>query len=128
MQLMPGTGREMARELGEPFSLSGLLTDPAQNARFGSAYLARLIEEFGPNLTLVSIGYNAGPGRARSWPERQGSPKGLSEDAIVDWIEYIPFRETRSYVMRVTESRGVYGMRLAKQTSPWNVVERLTAR
>ncbi|MDJ0993574.1 MAG: lytic transglycosylase domain-containing protein [Dinoroseobacter sp.] len=128
MQLMPGTAREMARVLGEPYSLGRLLTDPAQNARFGSAYLDRLIDEFGENLTLVAIGYNAGPGRARSWPERFGNPRGMSEDEIVDWIEHIPFRETRSYVMRVAESRGVYGMRLAGKAEPWSVVDRLTAQ
>lgn len=127
MQLMPGTAKEMARALGEPYSLGRLLTDPAQNARFGSAYLDRLIDEFGENLMLVAIGYNAGPGRARSWPERFGNPRGMSEDEIVDWIEHIPFRETRSYVMRVAESRGVYGMRLAGEPGPWAVVERLTA-
>lgn len=127
MQLMPGTAREMARVLGEPYNLGRLLTDPAQNARFGSAYLERLIDEFGENLTLVAIGYNAGPGRARSWPERFGDPRGMSEDEIVDWIEHIPFRETRSYVMRVAESRGIYGMRLAGQPSQWSVVARLTA-
>ncbi|WP_425092827.1 transglycosylase SLT domain-containing protein [Tropicimonas sp. S265A] len=128
MQLMPGTAKEMARALGEPYDLGRLLTDPAQNARFGSAYLARLIGDFGENLTLIAIGYNAGPGRARSWPDRFGDPRGMSEDQIVDWIEHIPFRETRSYVMRVAESRGVYGMRLAGEVGPWNVVERLTAR
>ncbi|MEM8582381.1 MAG: lytic transglycosylase domain-containing protein, partial [Pseudomonadota bacterium] len=127
MQLMPGTAREMARALGEPYDLSRLLTDPAQNARFGSAYLDRLIDEFGENLTLVAIGYNAGPGRARSWKDRFGNPRGMSEEEIVDWIEHIPFRETRSYVMRVSESRGVYGMRLAGEPGPWSVVERLTA-
>lgn len=128
MQLMPGTAREMARALGEPYNVGRLLTDPAQNARFGSAYLARLIGDFGENLTLVAIGYNAGPGRARSWPERFGDPRGMSEEQVVDWIEHIPFRETRSYVMRVTESRGVYGMRLSGKAEPWQVVERLTAR
>lgn len=128
MQLMPRTGEAMARKLGEPFSAGRLLSDPAQNVRFGSAYLAQLIEEFGENLTLIAIGYNAGPGRSRSWSERFGSPVGLSEDAMVDWIEHVPFRETRNYIMRVTESRIIYGMRLSGQVGPLRVIERLTAR
>lgn len=128
MQLMPGTGELMADKLGEPFTAARLLSDPAQNVRFGAAYLDQLIEEFGPNLTLISIGYNAGPGRSRSWSERFGTPKGLGEDAMVDWIEHVPFRETRNYIMRVTESRVIYGMRLAGQAQPFRVIDRLTAR
>jgi soluble lytic murein transglycosylase len=128
MQLMPGTGELMAAKLGEPFSAGRLLSDPAQNVRFGSAYLEQLIEEFGENLTLIAIGYNAGPGRSRSWTERFGSPVGLGEDAMVDWIEHVPFRETRNYIMRVTESRAIYEMRLAGEARPFRIIERLTAR
>ncbi|ABV91899.1 putative lytic transglycosylase catalytic [Dinoroseobacter shibae DFL 12 = DSM 16493] len=128
MQLMPGTGELMAGKLGEPFSAARLLSDPAQNVRFGAAYLDQLIEEFGENLTLIAIGYNAGPGRSRSWTERFGSPKGLDEDAMVDWIEHVPFRETRNYIMRVTESRVIYEMRLTGRAQPFRVIERLTAR
>lgn len=128
MQLMPSTGQAMAQKLGEPFSVSRLLSDPAQNVRFGSSYLLQLIDEFGPNLTLISIGYNAGPGRSRGWTDRFGTPKGLGEDAMVDWIEHVPFRETRNYIMRVTESRIIYGMRLAGEAQPFRVIDRLTAR
>ena len=60
---------------------------------------------------LVSVGYNAGPGRSIDWVEANGDPRSAGVD-LVDWIELIPFRETRNYVMRVTESVMIYRARL----------------
>jgi soluble lytic murein transglycosylase len=111
MQLMPGTAREMAGALGEDYSQSRLTADPAYNARLGTAYLAVLEGEFGPSTTLVPAAYNAGPSRARAWRERFGDPSDPAVD-IVDWIEDVPFRETRNYIMRVSESLLPYRARL----------------
>ncbi len=112
MQLMPATAQSMADRLSLDFSADALLRDAAYNARLGTAYLARLIDEFGPNPVLVAVAYNAGPSRARAWIADRGDPRSAGVD-VVDWIEMIPFRETRNYVMRVTESLAVYRARLS---------------
>ncbi len=112
MQVLPGTGEMMARRLGIGFQESRLTTDPEFNARLGAAYLAQLIDEFGPALTLVTAGYNAGPGRPRNWVRDLGDPRRMDRDALVDWIERVPFAETRNYIMRVAESLYVYRARL----------------
>lgn len=117
MQLMPGTARDMARKLELGYDQGRLIRDPAYNIRLGLEYLAYLFEEYGPNPVLVAVAYNAGPSRVRRWVEERGHPGARNVDAI-DWIEHIPFRETRNYVMRVTESLAPYRARLAGKTLP----------
>lgn len=111
MQVMPGTAKDVAGELKIPYDRDALTEDPAYNVTLGTSYLAGLIEVFGPAPVLVSAGYNAGPGRSVDWVEARGDPRGEEVD-VIDWIEMIPFRETRNYVMRVTESIMVYRARL----------------
>jgi len=111
MQLMPATAEQVAGELGLPYARGRLTNDWRYNATLGTAYLASLQEEFGRSPVMVAAGYNAGPGRPRRWIDELGDPRLLEMD-IVDWIEHIPFRETRNYVMRVTESIPVYEARL----------------
>ncbi|WP_444463949.1 transglycosylase SLT domain-containing protein [Rhodobacter capsulatus] len=113
MQLMPGTAKMMAQKLGEPYALQRLTTDPSYNVRLGSEYLATLQEEFGTSPVLVAAGYNAGPGRPRRWMTERGDPRQPSVD-VVEWVEMIPFAETRTYVMRVAESLPVYRARLGR--------------
>ncbi|MFD0982361.1 lytic transglycosylase domain-containing protein [Tropicimonas aquimaris] len=115
MQLMPGTARDVAAELKIPYDRDGLTGDPTYNVTLGSTYLAGLIEVFGPAPVLVSVGYNAGPGRSLDWVSRFGDPRSEEVD-VIDWIEHIPFRETRNYVMRVTESILIYRARLSGET------------
>ncbi len=92
----------MARRIGEPYDLPRLTQDAAYNARLGAAYLAGLRDRFGSSIALVASGYNAGPGRPARW---LGDFGDLRRDADpVDWVELIPFDETRNYVMRVTEA------------------------
>ena len=117
MQLMPATGKEMAGKLGLPFTVDRLIDDPNFNAKLGSAYLAQLIDEFGPAIPLVAVGYNAGPSRAHRWSKLFGDPRSPNVD-VVDWIEHIPFRETRNYVMRVMESLPIYRARITGKTGP----------
>ncbi|GFE64987.1 lytic transglycosylase domain-containing protein [Litoreibacter roseus] len=112
MQLMPRTAQEVARQVGESYSSTRLLSDPVYNARLGSQYLANLSRRFGNNPVLMSIAYNAGPSRANRWMSELGDPRSDRVD-VVDWIEYIPFSETRNYVMRVTESFAPYRARLS---------------
>jgi len=127
MQLMPPTAQAMAKKLGLPYQAAKLTTDPVYNATLGSAYLANLIEEFGNNITLVSAGYNAGPKRSRNWIEANGDPREAGVDAV-DWIEHIPFRETRNYVMRVSESLPVYRARLTGKPVDIHLSKELKAR
>ena len=124
MQLMPRTAQSVADELELDFEVGRLLTDWRYNARLGSTYLARLQDEFGKSPVLISVGYNAGPSRARSWITAFGDPRSAEVD-VVDWIEHIPFRETRNYVMRVAESLPVYRARLTGRTPPLNLIKEL---
>ncbi|SDF09446.1 soluble lytic murein transglycosylase [Salipiger thiooxidans] len=117
MQLMPGTAKEVSGWLDIAYSHDGLTADPAYNARLGSAYLASLARRFNGNAVMMAAGYNAGPGRPIRWMEQFGDPRSGDID-VVDWIEMIPFNETRNYVMRVTESLPVYRARLGRDPHP----------
>lgn len=127
MQLMPGTASDMARKLGLPYSRERLFTDPTYNATLGTAYLAELFGRFGANVTLVSAGYNAGPGRPLRWIEQLGDPRDPDID-VIDWIEMVPFDETRNYIMRVAESQPVYRARISGEVQPIRLTEELKAR
>ena len=124
MQLMPGTARDVARSLDLPYEKARLTADWDYNATLGSRYLADLIERFGDSPVQVAAGYNAGPGRPRDWMRDRGDPR-TGEVDVIDWIEMIPFRETRNYVQRVTESLPVYEARLTGQTGPIRFTELL---
>ena len=110
MQLMPATAAAVARRLNEPASVPALTGDPAYNMRLGTAYLQGLLDQFGGALPLALAGYNAGPHRVQNWLTAQGDPVGGGTD-MVDWIEMIPFNETRNYVQRVIENVVVYRVR-----------------
>ncbi len=112
MQLMPGTAKKMSGALGIGYSLSGLTRDPAYNSRLGTAYLRQMLERYEGSYILMAVAYNAGPGRADRWIQEYGDPRSASVDPI-NWIENIPFRETRNYVMRVLEGMQVYRMRIS---------------
>jgi len=121
LQVLPGTGALMARRLGIDYDPARLTTDPAFNALLGAAYLDQLIDEFGA-LPLVAAGYNAGPGRPRRWITEFGDPRDPAIDPI-DWVERIPFAETRNYVMRVLESLILYRAILNGETGPIRLSE-----
>lgn len=124
MQVLPGTAKMMAQKLGLPFDAGRLTTDPGYNAKLGSAYLAGLVEEFGPSIALVASGYNAGPGRPRRWITEYGDPRRADVD-VVDWVESIPFSETRTYVMRVVEGIVIYRAKLRGSAGPVRVTAEL---
>jgi soluble lytic murein transglycosylase len=127
MQVMPATAEMMAKKIGEDYSRAMLTEDPLYNARLGAAYLEGLVAEFGPSPVLVASGYNAGPGRPRKWIEERGDPRRDDVD-VVDWIEHIPFRETQTYVMRVSESWFVYRARLGEDMAGVSFSEKLKGR
>ena len=117
MQVMPATAEHMAPKLGLDFDAAKLTSDPAYNAAMGSGYLRQLVDEFGPSIALVASGYNAGPGRPRRWITEFGDPRRPDVD-VVDWVETIPFSETRTYVMRVSESVVIYRAKLRGAAGP----------
>ncbi|MBE7183681.1 MAG: lytic transglycosylase domain-containing protein [Methylobacterium mesophilicum] len=112
LQLMPGTARQVALKAGLPFAAERLTTDAGYNATLGAAYLQEQLDRFGGSYVLTFASYNAGPGRVREWLRKYGDPRGQDLDGIVDWIERIPYGETRAYVQRVMENYQVYKLRL----------------
>ncbi len=117
MQLMPATAEEVAGFLALPYQRARLTTDWEYNATLGAKYLDVLQQDFGQTPVMIAAGYNAGPSRPKTWMDERGDPR-LGEMDVVDWIEHIPFRETRNYVMRVTESIPLYQARLSGETGP----------
>ncbi|MGE0715093.1 MAG: transglycosylase SLT domain-containing protein [Alphaproteobacteria bacterium] len=117
MQLMPATARHVARQLALRYDAPRLTADPAYNVTLGRAYLAGQIDAFAGSYILAAAAYNAGPGRARQWVQDYGDPRGGKVDPI-DWVELIPFNETRNYVQRVMENLQVYRWRLAGAGAP----------
>lgn len=117
LQLLPGTAKGVAARHGLPYSKGRLTTDAGYNATLGAHFLGEQIEDFGGSYILTFIAYNAGPSRVPQWIERFGDPRGKSLDEVIDWIEMIPFTETRHYVQRVLENYQVYKARLGQSAS-----------
>lgn len=114
MQLLDGTGRDTARLLGEDYSTDRLF-DGTFNMKLGSRYLGDMTGMFGGSYAMAAAGYNAGPGRPGQWAASCGDPR--SGDPL-NYIECIPFSETRNYVMRTLETMQVYRARLNGGTTP----------
>ena len=112
MQLLPATAKRTARSLGLSYSRNKLVQDGAYNARLGTAFLAQQMERFGGSPVLTFAAYNAGPGKSVDWIERNGDPRGAPLYQAIDWVEEIPYGETRNYVMRVSENLQIYRARL----------------
>ena len=109
MQLVPATASEQATKAGLKFSVARLIDDPVYNVTLGGAYFERLRASFGGSYVLAVAAYNAGPGNARKFVRVQGDPRASGVD-VVDWIEAIPFLETRTYVQRVLENAVMYDL------------------
>jgi len=110
MQLMPATAAGLARQIGQTPTLQALTLDPLLNIRLGSLYLRGLLDQFADQIPLAVAAYNAGPNRVTDWLAGNGDPRTGQID-MVDWIELIPFDETRNYVQRVSENIVVYSVR-----------------
>ena len=113
MQLMPATAKKVSKDLNLRFSESKLTQDPFYNMTLGRRYLDQQLADFGGSYILAAAAYNAGPGRVRQWLRTFGDPR-VSETDIIDWIEMIPFNETRDYVQRVIEGLQAYRWRLGE--------------
>ncbi len=114
MQLLPATAHHVARKLNLPFQRARLSEDAAYNMKLGRAYLSQLLEDFEGSTALALAAYNAGPRRVESWIEAFGDPRRPDVDPV-DWIERIPFSETRNYVQRVLEGHVIYRLELNGQ-------------
>jgi soluble lytic murein transglycosylase len=112
MQMLPSTAALTARQAGVEFDYARLIADPAFNTRLGAVLLGQLIEDEGGSRELAFAAYNAGPHRVTQWIAAHGDPRDGTAD-LIDWIERIPFDETRDYVQRVSENLGVYRQRFA---------------
>jgi soluble lytic murein transglycosylase len=107
MQLMPATARSTAKAHGLQFRNEGELFSPHTNLLIGQAHLADLLHEFDGSYVLAIGSYNAGAHRVRKWIERYGDPRDPRVDTV-DWIERVPFNETRGYIQRVLENVQAY--------------------
>lgn len=107
MQLLPATAAEQAAKLGLPYATSRLTDDPVFNVTLGAAYYGRIRDNLGGSNLLAVAAYNAGPGNVRRFIAMNGDPRIPGVD-LVDWVELIPFSETRDYVQRVLANAVVY--------------------
>ena len=124
MQLMPATAATLAHRIGTTVTPVALVFEPEQNMRLGTAFLRELLDRYGNALPLALAAYNAGPGRVDQWLAQNGDPRaeaaasavGQHEIDMIDWIELIPFEETRNYVQRVLENVVIYRARRGEAT------------
>ncbi len=117
MQIKPSTGEELAAKIGLKGNIKSLLHDRWHNVLLGSTYLRNRLDDYGGSFIMAIAAYNAGPGRIASWLPTIGDPRSGQVDPI-DWIEHIPFGETRNYVMRVMEAVTIYRMRVSGASRP----------
>lgn len=113
---MPATAKATAKAASLPFDADRLTTDPAYNAQIGSAHLGELIEKYKGSYILTFAAYNAGGARVGQWIAAYGDPRNPKVDPV-DWVERIPFTETRNYVQRVMENVQVYRTCLGGKTA-----------
>ena len=113
MQLIGSTARQTATKLGVGYDDGRLLSDASFNAQIGAAHLGQLLVDNGGSYVLTFAAYNAGAGRVKEWIDAYGDPRKPGVDPV-DWIERIPFTETRNYVQRVFENMQVYRRRFGE--------------
>ncbi|WP_420551026.1 transglycosylase SLT domain-containing protein [Litorivicinus lipolyticus] len=111
MQIMPTTGRNLARQLKTQWRGSAMLLEPAVNVQFGVHYLNALLERFAGNQLMTTAAYNAGPNAVERWRPSGGSIDGAR------WAETIPYKETRGYVQKVMHAAVLYDYRLSGRSA-----------
>jgi soluble lytic murein transglycosylase len=113
LQLMPETAKSVAQKIGISYSKKRLITNPGYNLKLGRHYIEGLLDDFNGSYIMAIAGYNAGTSRVRRWAKMFGDPRRKDVNAI-NWVEMIPFDETRNYVQRVLENLQVYRARLSE--------------
>ena len=117
MQVTPVAGRDTAKRFGVSYDWKRLVSDPVYNTQMGAAEASALLKDFRGSFVLTFAGYNAGRGRVEQWVAQHGDPRNPKIDAV-DWVERIPFAETRNYVQRVMENLMVYRGRFGESLNP----------
>jgi soluble lytic murein transglycosylase len=110
MQVTPSAARDTAKRFNVTYDWNRLVSDKAYNTQMGAAEIAALLKDYRGSYILTFAGYNAGRGRVQQWVAQHGDPRDPKVDAV-DWVERIPFSETRNYVQRVMENLQVYRKR-----------------
>ena len=116
MQITPEAGKDTAKRFGVSYDWNRMKKDPVYNTQMGAGELSALLTEYKGSLIMTFAGYNAGRGRVRDWVKAYGDPRDPKVDPV-DWVERIPFSETRNYVQRVMENLAVYRVRFDGSTS-----------
>jgi soluble lytic murein transglycosylase len=116
MQVTPEAGKDTAKRFGVSYDWNRMKKDPVYNTQMGAGELSALLSEYKGNHIMTFAGYNAGRGRVRDWLKAYGDPRDPKVDAV-DWVERIPFSETRNYVQRVMENLAVYRVRFDNDTA-----------
>jgi soluble lytic murein transglycosylase len=116
MQVTPAAGRDTAKRFGVAYDWHRLVSDPVYNTQLGAGEISGLLKDYRGSLILTFAGYNAGRGRVQQWMAQHGDPRDPKVDAV-DWVERIPFSETRNYVQRVMENLQVYRERFRENTA-----------
>ncbi len=124
LQVMPITARHVCRDYKIKCQIKRLMTDESYNTKIASAYIADRMGEFGGSYVLGLSGYNAGPGRTRQWIKRFGDPRDGRIDPI-DWIERLPFKETRKYVSKVLSNIQIYRARIGQEKNALRITQDL---
>jgi len=125
MQMINATAKSTARRARLPYKRSWLMSDPEYAAKLGSHHLKDLLEDFDGSYIMAAAAYNAGAGRVRRWNKTYGDPRKGQIDPI-DWVESIPYSETRNYVQRVMENMEVYRARLNENQAELRIARNLT--
>ena len=121
MQVMPSSAQQLAAQLGVPFRPAELTQDQNYNLELGMTELAQNLRAWNGSYILAAAGYNAGDGNVRRWINFFGDPRTSAVNPI-DWIEMIPFAETRNYVQRVLENTEIYRDRLTGKSEPLRIL------
>jgi soluble lytic murein transglycosylase len=116
MQVTPEAGHDTAKRVGVAYNWDRLVSDPVYNTQMGAAEVAALLKEYRGSYIMTFAGYNAGRGRVQQWVAQHGDPRDPGVDAV-DWVERIPFAETRNYVQRVMENFQAYRARFDANTA-----------
>lgn len=124
MQIMPATAKHTAAVAGIPYRPNDLIDDPSYNMQLGMMEFGSNLSDWSGSLVIAAAAYNAGPNNAKKWLNNNGDPRSPASDPI-DWIEQIPFNETRNYVMRVIENTQIYRNRIAGRDLPLRIMSDL---
>lgn len=122
-QLLPSTAQATAKKLNINYDKNALTNNPEYNTELGAYYINQLLNKFDGSYILALISYNAGPIRAQQWIDRYGDPRKKNINDIIDWIEKIPFPETRNYVKKVLANYNIYKHQLTGNSNMLNILQ-----